>query len=156
MQIRIFAVPVTDTGVFTEELNRFLKGNKILEVESQLVSNANGAFWCFCVKYIEASWSQNNIDRNKTDYKTELDEKTFDIFSKLREARKQIAAEESIPAYAVCTDTELAAMAKLSELSLKNLQTVRGFGEKKAEKFGKRIIELYQNKIQDEKGGEII
>jgi len=31
-------------------MNHFLKGNKILEVQNQLISNANGACWKMCKK----------------------------------------------------------------------------------------------------------
>jgi hypothetical protein len=33
MQFQLFTVPITDDGSALEELNRFLRGHKILEVE---------------------------------------------------------------------------------------------------------------------------
>lgn len=75
------------------------------------------------------------------------------MFSKLREIRKQIAAEEAIPAYAVCTDQELAAMARLKNLTPEGMLTVKGFGEKKLEKYGLRIIQRYQQNTPDETSG---
>ncbi len=151
MQIRLFTIPVSDTGTFTEELNRFLRANKILEVENHLVSNEKGASWCFCVKYIESSYTYKPDERARVDYKNELDEKTFKVFSKLREARKQIASEDAVPAYAICTDQELAAMAGIRELSAEKLLSVKGFGEKKLEKYGNRLIALFQQSEGDEK-----
>ncbi|MCX6278124.1 MAG: HRDC domain-containing protein [Bacteroidetes bacterium] len=154
MQLKLFTIPVTDTGAFTEELNRFLRANKILEVENHLISNEHGASWCFCVKYIESGWTPHPGDRPKTDYKTELDAETFEVFSKLREARKQLALEDAVPAYAICTDQEMALIAKLKELTLENLLTVKGFGDKKLEKYGNRLILIVKQKTQDEKGRE--
>ena len=37
-------------------MNAFLRGNKIVEVEKEFVSNDNGAYWCFCVRYIERAY----------------------------------------------------------------------------------------------------
>ncbi len=154
MQIKLFTIPVGDAGGLTEEVNRFLRSHKILEVESHLISNEKGAAWCFCVKYIESSWEFKPGEKPKVDYKEELDEATFAIFSKLREVRKQLALEDAVPAYAVCTDQELAAMAGLNELTINKLLTVKGFGEKKTEKYGLRLIQLYQKITGSEKGRE--
>ena len=151
MQIKIFTIPVSDAGNLEEELNRFLRAHKILEVENQLVSNENGALWCFCVKYIGTPVDSLKRKSVKIDYKNELDEKAFKVFSKLREIRKQLASEDAVPAYAICTDHELAEMARLHEITDKELLTVKGFGEKKLEKYGKRIIDMFAQNIQHEK-----
>ena len=96
------------------------------------------------MKYIQSDNYPKANGRHKIDYKNELEEAVFKIFSKLREARKQIANEDAIPAYAVCTDSELAEMAKLSELTRLNLKKVKGFGEKKFEKYGERLITYFK------------
>jgi hypothetical protein len=36
MQIKLFTIPITDSGASVEEMNRFLCANKILEVENRL------------------------------------------------------------------------------------------------------------------------
>ncbi|MBN1340089.1 MAG: HRDC domain-containing protein [Bacteroidales bacterium] len=108
-----------------------MRTQKILEVENQLVSNEKGAFWCFCVKYIGSQVTYQKKELLKKDYKNELDEATFKVFSKLREARKKLVAEDAVPAYAVATDQELAEIAKLDEISVQSLLTMKGFGQKK-------------------------
>lgn len=152
MQIKLFTIPVTDNGIFQEEMNRFLRGNKILEVESRFVSNENGASWCFCVKYLQSATAFQKTEHQKKDYKSELSEEVFKVFSKLREVRKKIAAEDAVPAYAVCTDQELAEIAALSKINENTLKSVRGFGEKKFEKYGQHFILWYQNSEKNEKG----
>ncbi len=111
MQIKLFTIPITDNGDFLEEMNRFLRANKILKVENQLVSNERGASWCFCVKYLPMVKTQQPYAEKKKDYKNELSEEVFKVFSRLRVLRKQIAADDAVPAYAVCTDHELAQIA---------------------------------------------
>jgi superfamily II DNA helicase RecQ len=58
----------------------------------------------------------------------------------LRRARKAIALAEGIPAYAICTDEQLAAMAKLNAQTVPDLAKVDGFGEGKANKYGERLL----------------
>ena len=48
-----------------------------------------------------------------------LDGRTFEVFSKLRVFRKQIAERDAVPAYAVYTDAELAEIAKLERITSK-------------------------------------
>jgi len=156
MQIRLFTIPVSDKGTYTEELNRFLRSHKILEVENQLVSDPNGHSWCFCVKYVSSQLPYQKKGNIKIDYKNELDENTFKVFSKLREIRKQLAAEDAVPAYAIATDKELSEIAKLEKIEEKSLLTIRGFGEKKLEKYGNRLVKLLNENTTNEKSGEPI
>ena len=72
-----------------------------------------------------------------------LDKETFTKFSKLREVRKKIAIENAVSAYIVFTDAELAEIAKMQEITIKKLKTIKGVGDKKAEKYGKQLIENY-------------
>jgi len=140
MQIKLFTIPVGDSGAAQEEMNRFLRGNKILEVQNQLISNENGAYWCFCVRYIEKAFIPVEEPKGKVDYKQVLDEATFKKFSKLREVRKKVAADEGVPAFAVFTDEELAGLAKLETITEKSMYTVKGIGDKKVERFAKYFI----------------
>jgi superfamily II DNA helicase RecQ len=154
MQIKLFTVPVGDEGSQQDELNAFLRGHKVLDVENRLVQNERGAYWCFCVRYIEGaigtSASNGGAGRNlqykeKTDYKNVLDEATFRVFARFREIRKQIAADDAVPAFAVFTDEELAELAKLPELTPKTMMTVKGVGEKKMERYAERFLNGLQN-----------
>lgn len=141
MQIKLFTIPIGDNGPAQEEMNRFLRGNKILEVENHLISNENGAFWCFCVRYIEKTSSPAGYNKTqKVDYKHILDEATFQKFSKLREIRKKVAADEGIPAFAVFTDEELAGLANLETITEKTMLSVKGIGDKKVERFAQYFI----------------
>lgn len=144
MQIKLFTVSIADNNTAAEELNSFLRSHRVIECIQELVSNENGANWCFCVKYIDTPEKTPDSSLKRKDYKNELDEKTFSVFSILRTIRKGIAAEEAIPAYAVATDEELAEIAKLNEINITSLQQIKGFGQKKIEKFGARIIEKWQ------------
>jgi superfamily II DNA helicase RecQ len=152
MQIKIISVPLVGGEQANEELNLLLRSKKVLQVDSQLVSYPTGGYWCFCVKYLDTPPVPLPGEKAaKTDYKQVLDEATFKRFSRLREVRKQLAQQEAVPAYAVFTDEELAEVAKLPELTLASLKTIRGIGGKKVEKYGESLITLLKN---DEKSGQ--
>jgi superfamily II DNA helicase RecQ len=123
MQIKLFTIPIPGGEELNEEMNKFLRSRKVLQTEHHLVNHDQGAFWCFCIKYLEERPMDQK--RKKTDYKEVLDEASFRRFSKMREVRKQIAKEEAIPAYAVLTDEEMAALAKIENLTPAAMRSVR-------------------------------
>lgn len=148
MQVKIFSIPVVGGEVLNEELNAFLRSRKILQVEQQLVQQSDGAYWSFCVRYIDGHASKSAGSRRKVrkDYKQELSPEAFARFTRLRAIRKQIAQDEAIPAFAVFTDEELAGLARLEELTAQSMQSVRGIGEKKVAKYAQQFIQ----KLTDE------
>jgi superfamily II DNA helicase RecQ len=118
MQFKLFTIPASDDGVALDELNKFMRTNKVLEVEQQLVTMRNESHWHFCVKYLaNAQPGGKPQTPSKVDYKEYLDEKSFAIFSILRECRKKIAEEDGLPVYAVFTNEELAGIAALEEIN---------------------------------------
>ena len=92
MQIKLFTIPISDSGALLQEMNAFLKAHKILEIQQKLVSNDNGANWCFCVRYLSQAFSAASESKVKVDYRQVLDEPTFRKFSRLREICKTVAA----------------------------------------------------------------
>ncbi len=145
MQIRLFTIPVGDSGAAQQEMNVFLRSNKILEVEQQLVQGDNGACWCFCVRYLEHSFPAAQEGRAKVDYRQVLDEASFRKFMRLRDIRKKVAAQEGVSAYVVFTDEELAALARLEEITAANMLGIRGIGEKKVERFARYFLSGTEN-----------
>ena len=157
MQIKLFTIPASDTGEQIQQFNAFLANHKVLEVEQKFFQNEKGAYWCFCVRYLEGLQPQKQSQtgfKQKIDYKEVLNEQEFAVFSLLRQGRKQIAAEDAVPAYAVFTDEELAAMAKLSELVASKLIGIKGIGDKKAAKYGEKLIEFFHSKNEKHETGQ--
>ena len=145
MQIKIYTIPLPGGEALTEDMNVFLRSKKVLEMTEHVVSSERGAHWCFCIKYLDDA---SNTDRQKVDYRLVLDDASFQRFSRMREIRKQLAQEGSVPAFAIFSDEELAAMAKISPLTLGAMRSVKGVGEKKVEKYGARFID---QAVTDEK-----
>ena len=136
MQFEIFtipAIPVSDDGSTTEEMNRFLQSHKVLENEQKLISTKSGTHWHFCIKYLanaQPDKSGTNLEiksqnSSKVDYKDILDEKTFAVFSMLCEIRIKIAEETGMPVYAIFTNEDLASIAAFDEIQPETIKTVK-------------------------------
>ncbi|MCB9298196.1 MAG: hypothetical protein H6559_34515 [Lewinellaceae bacterium] len=74
MRIKIFSIPVVGGERLAQEMNAFLSSKKILEVDKQLVSQGQNAFWSFCITYIEGGVV---LQPDKVDYREVLDEYQF-------------------------------------------------------------------------------
>ena len=145
MQYEIFTVPVVDGVEETERMNRFLRGHKVVQVDKHFVVLGDCAYWSFCVNYLAASPSSTVVageKREKVDYKNVLNEEHFKVFSRLRAYRKQIAEQDAVPAYAVFTDAELAALAQAEGLTEQTMLQIDGIGKKRVEKYGALLLEL--------------
>jgi len=79
MQIRIFIIPITDNGESQAEMNRFLAGHKVLEVEQYFFQNEKGACWSFCVRHLISNTGSfhQKTTKQKVDYKELLNENEF-------------------------------------------------------------------------------
>lgn len=146
MQIQIFNIPISDTGEALLEMNRFLASHKVLETEQCFFQNDKGGCWSFCIRFIPdiiKGCGNNSSGKTKKDYKLLLSEEQFALFSRFREIRKRLAADDGVPAYAVFTDEELSHMAMLSELTEKGLSSIPGIGEKKIERYGRKMLEQF-------------
>lgn len=143
MQIKFFTIPITAVSDYNEELNAFLRSHKVVETEKQLVQTSNGDYWCICISYLVSGVAENS-SREKTDYIKTLEPDVFARFSRLREIRKKIAADDGVSAYVVFTDAELAEIAKLPELTMTSLKKIKGIGDKKTEKYGAPFLQMFK------------
>jgi len=146
MQFRLFSIPASGSPEGEEELNRFLRSHRAVSVQRELVQIGTAASWCFCVEYLPGSQPapEQPGGRRRIDYKEVLSEDDFSLFAQLRDVRKQLAAGEAIPVYAVCTNEHLAEIAKARPATLAELKKIEGFGEAKAEKYGESLLKAVQ------------
>lgn len=149
MRYEIFTVPISDPSA-SAELNRFLASKRVLAVHREFVQNGSQSCWCFCVEYLEGEQKVGaTVRRKRVDYKEVLGEEEFGRFARMRARRKELAEAEGFPAYAVCTDEQLAAMARTA---------VEGFGEAKFRKYGEALMAAHAGgkEAGDAPGGEAV
>lgn len=127
MQIKIFSVPVFGSSGLEEEVNRFLRSHRILQVERHFCSD-DGGYWAIFIEYADYAPDSAPANRKeRADVVKALTEEEKERFEALRARRKEIAKSNSVPAYMVFTDAELAQLAKLERI---DDDSVRSFKEK--------------------------
>jgi ATP-dependent DNA helicase RecQ len=65
-----------------------------------------------------------------------------ELFEELRRTRLDIARERHVPPYVIFHDSTLREMARLRPRSLEALRHVHGVGDRKAEQFGPRFLDV--------------
>lgn len=142
IQLRHFMIHAAGNGEAEEELNRFLRGHQVLEVRQEFVQGGTNSTWCVAVRYAGQTdeASQRPGKRARVDYRDVLEPEEFARFVELRKRRKAIAEHDAIPPFAVFTDEELAGIARLPSPTVEEMRAVKGIGEKKAARFGERIL----------------
>ena len=138
-----------------DEMNAFMRSVRVINVEKQFFTTCEKAYWCFCVNYADnngGTAANNGFQSGKTkvDYREVLDEKTFAVFARLREIRKQAADSASVPPFAVFTDAELAEIAKLDKITPENMLTIKGIGQAKVDKYASFFCETQSADPQKE------
>ncbi|MBP5510084.1 MAG: HRDC domain-containing protein [Kiritimatiellae bacterium] len=137
-QFAVFFIPLQDNGAFQGELNAFLRGHRVLQVEKTFTGNG----WSFCVEWLEGSTSAGFEKTRRIDYRETLEPEVFERFAKLRERRKAIAQEDGVPPYMVMTDAQMAEAVKDAYPTLETLRGLTGFGAGRFEKYGERLCPI--------------
>jgi len=121
MQVRVFSIPMDGDLDAVEELNVFLRSQKVLSVEKVAVVDHGRHYWSLCVEYLPRRATDTPAarggmvsDSNKLrlDYREILSKDEFDRFAQLRVLRKQLAEGEGVPVYTILTNAQLADLAR--------------------------------------------
>jgi superfamily II DNA helicase RecQ len=147
LQYASFLLPLHAGSGEQDELNRFLWGRRVIQTRKELVTTDGASHWAILVEYLdspEKSAGEQQI-KGKVDYKEILNAADFALFSKLREVRKKLAEENGLPVYAVCTNEQLAEIAKRKPKNLTECMQIEGIGQGKADKFVPALLECIKN-----------
>lgn len=145
MQLKIFLIPIKNIEAAETEMNRFLRGNRVLAVTKEFVSSGENSFWSIAVEYLEQAAGgvkQPPGGRaERVDYKEILTAEDFAVFSRLRDLRRELANGEAVPVYMVFTNEQLAEMARKRPSSKAALMRIEGVGEAKTQKYGQQFLD---------------
>ncbi len=154
MKIKLFTIPIENIGDFDDELNSFLSNNRIITMEKHFVERENGVYWCFYISYESKNTTSKETyknDTDKVDYRALLPEEQAKLYDILRLTRKKISQDDGISAYVAATNEELYYIAQLEKFTITHLKKIKGFGDKKAEKYGKRFLDGLSAHIDNKK-----
>jgi superfamily II DNA helicase RecQ len=141
----IFNIPIGMNQSDTRELNLFIQQNRVIQISKELVRTGDTALWSFLLEYLpgQQSGTTGNRDAAKPfiDYRDILSSEDFALFIKLKEIRAALSETSGQPVYAVCTNEQLAEIAKRKPATMTALQEIRGIGEAKAKAYGQTILD---------------
>ena len=123
-------------------------------MEKQFVANGDNSFWSICVCYAEKDGDLGAARRSRIDYREVLAEQEFAVFAKLRALRKTLAEREGLPAYALFTNDQLAAMVQQRATSTTALAAIEGVGKARVEKFGNAFLDILRAEL-DRRAAEL-
>ncbi len=141
MNLKFFQIPAHG-GEAEAELNRFLGGHRIVNIDRHLVADGAESFWAVCVSYVESEGVKAPARKNKIDYREVLSEKDFALYVKLRTLRKELAQREGVPVYAVFTNEQLAAMVQQGVTTRAQLASIEGIGEARVSKYADQFLKI--------------
>jgi len=127
-------------------LNRFLRSVRLVAVHKDFVNNGEGSCWTFAVEYLtgvgESAKANDPGISKRVDYKEALSPADFAVFAKLRDWRKEAAAQEGVPVYTVFTNEQLARMSENKVRTVADLKKIDGVGEARIKKYGPAVLEV--------------
>ncbi len=142
MSYKFFIISANNYQEKEKELNNFLQNSVVLAVKEEFTMLESLPVWMFCIEYISQNIESTAsvVVREKTDFKSILDEEEYSVFLKLKEIRKRIATEDAVPAYAVFTNEELVEISKMKSISLDKFRDNPLLNKKRVEKYGQYFV----------------
>ena len=126
-------------------MNGFLRSHRVLAVKKEFVPDGENSFWTYCVEYLDSAGEFGSAAGGrppKVDYKEILKPEEFEVFSRLREWRRNVAEKEGVPVYTVLTNDQLAQIVEKNINSKASLREIDGVGDVRIEKYGNALLEL--------------
>ncbi len=133
--IKIFTLKYEDRleGFNNEILEKFLSDKEMIKWEGKFFEKKGEFFWTVLVEY-KFNAPEDKVDpgpppkKKDESYKTELTEKDWPLFNRLREWRSETSKKEGVPPYIIFQNKQLAKISTLRPTSLNGLQQIDGIG----------------------------
>jgi superfamily II DNA helicase RecQ len=159
LKYRFFHIPAVDPAE-TDALNRFLAQHRILSVERHLVTDGQSSYWALAVVYVDADSAPGAPDetprgrKSKVDYREVLSERDFATYAALRSLRKDLAERDGVPAYALFTNEQLAAMVQRRARTAADLAEIAGVGKARVERYAEPFLCILKEQGAEPDGEE--
>ena len=146
MKIQFFSVNALEPAEDQALIDDFCARHRIVNIDKTLLQDGQFPYWTVSITYLEPSASLKRSPhpvnkRAQIDYQLFFDKpEDFAIYAKLRTLRKEISDAEKVPAFALFTNAQLAAMVTEKVSTKKQLATLEGIGEAKLAKYGKAFL----------------
>jgi hypothetical protein len=104
-QFASFFVSLFGEAIVCDELNKFLKSHRIVNVEKRLIDGERGTGWLFLVEYGSETKPQATSSQ-RIDYREVLNKQEYAFFEHLRQIRKThhcTVTSEIVQYFLLCT-----------------------------------------------------
>ena len=137
MQIKLFTMPVFGGEQVEEEVNKFLRSHRVLQLERHFVAD-QGGYWAMLVEYtggdpIAEAPPQGR--RERKDVSVDMSDEVKERFNLYRDVRKELAGQRGIPPYLVFTNEELAILAHLPVVNEETIKGIKGIGPQRLKDY---------------------
>lgn len=152
MQIKIFTIPISDAERCEAETNKFLRSHRILQTERHFCADGGG-YWTLLVEYMDGDPTAEAPPANRRDHRdvaAALPEEARVKYERLKAIRRTIAGQESLPAYLIFTNEELAVLAQMPVLSEETTRHVKGIAPKRLGDY----VKYFYDTNDGEEGGQ--
>lgn len=161
---RTFSQPLPGGEEVERDLNVFLSSHRILGIVRHLVTRREGdceqPYLVYNVEYAarETGGGYPLADDGRpttkgVDYAAVLDPESFRVFDALRKMRKEAAKEESVSAFMIFTNAQLAEIAQKRPTSLADLGQIQDVGKRRLERYGQRVLDVLSAIPSEGNGG---
>jgi len=157
MGFQIFCYKVPGDQRTLDEMNRFLLQHAVVHVTHQGRDRDGVPYEVFVVEYEDSGVSTMKAVQKQVlpqessaprkDYRVILGETRFAVYLSLFRLRKQLAEQESVPAFKILTNDQLAQLVQLEVMTLEKMQSISGIGKARIEKYGPVLLELLKAEI---------
>ena len=109
MQLKTFTLPAAGNSLVEEELNKFLRSHRVLQLERHFCAEGGG-FWALLIEYMEGdpqAEAPPSQRREKKDFVEGLSENEKLRYETYKTVRRELAQQYALPAYLIFTNEEL-------------------------------------------------
>lgn len=148
MKVKHFHIRVNKDHIQHDEdtLNVFMETVKVHRTAQQLVTTTQANFWSILVFFSEASMDGTHLSKSSNKQPAfdpaSLNDEERNRYEALRMWRTDEAAKDGYPSYIVASNAQLGAIAQMNPSSKEELSSLKGFGERKVDRYGDDIIAL--------------
>lgn len=151
MPIRLFTIPFSEESQsFHDDLIlQFCTNKRIHKIETNFFTRHGLPYWTVAVHYGQIL-SEEKVQASGGHPSEEwgLDDQQKALLIRLKEWRRESAAQVGLPVYMLATNAQLVAAIKNKCMSLEALKLVKGLGKKRIEQYGAGITQIVRTFYQ--------
>lgn len=142
MNIRVFNIRLSKEFCIVDQnrMNDFLDSVEVKLTSTNFVTTGTIDYWSAVVFY-EPKNKEYNLSEVKLSFDS-LSEEEKEIFVALKQWRNDLAAKLGWSAFRICHNSHLIAIANIKPKTIEDFVKIKGFGEKRIEKYGNVILTI--------------